>query len=811
MKRMLINATQEEEIRVAMVDGQYLYNLDIESTAKVSTKANIYKGKISRIEPSLEAAFVEYGGERHGFLPLKEIAPSYHKSEAEPGKRMNIKDLVKEGQEIIVQVEKEERGAKGAALTTFITLAGCYLVVMPNNPKAGGISRRIESTDRGELRDILNNLNAPEDMGVIVRTAGVGKSGEELQWDLDSLLKQWNAIQKASEERGAPFLIYQESDIISRCVRDNLRDDIGELVIDSPKIYNKAKEYIEAVRPEFASKVSLYSESAPLFNRYQIERQIESAFQREVQLPSGGSIVIDNTEALISIDINSARATRGSDIEATALNTNLEAADEIARQLRMRDAGGLIVIDFIDMGPVRNQREVENRLRDGVASDRARIQTSRISRFGLLEMSRQRLRPSLREGTQHVCPRCSGNGMIRGVESLSLAILRLIEEEAEKELGCHVRTYVPLNVATYLMNEKKEHISQIEHRNTVKVYILPSIELETPHYKIERVKAVETKNLKEKLSYDIEYKAETEESIDDVNAPLASQKIEQPAVSRISPEERPTTKAATNKPGLFVRLYRALFGTGDSKPSNSRHSRQRQGNSNQRYQNNRNQQNNNRRTNNNGRNQSNDRRQTGQQRDGQQTRGNNQQRNRQPRDEQQRTPRQPRDEQQRNRQPRDDQQRTPRQPRNRQPRDEQQNTKPREEQQPSNNAAQQPNTTQPRSEQPNRDDNDSQRSRQPRGNNRGNNRGRNNRNRSNSNSSSTVKEVNITSDAPSTPSAAPSVATPPPVSFASVVHDTHPRPARNAPATKPAGVFQQDAVERERQMQAQGNTAADKD
>ena len=447
MKRMLINATQQEELRVALVDGQRLYDLDIENPGHEQKKANIYKGKITRIEPSLEAAFVDYGSERHGFLPIKEIAREYFPSHYQPHGRPNIKDVLKEGQEVIIQVDKEERGNKGAALTTFISLAGSYLVLMPNNPRAGGISRRIEGEDRTELKEALSSLEIPDGMGLIVRTAGVGKSAEALQQDLQYRLKHWQAIKKAAENRAAPFLIHQESNVIVRAFRDYLRPDIGEILIDNAKIVDMARHHIEAIgRGDFASKIKYYSGDVPLFSHYQIESQIESAFQREVRLPSGGALVIDTTEALTAIDINSSRSTRGGDIEETAFNTNLEAADEIARQLRLRDLGGLIVIDFIDMTPVRHQREVENRLREAVRQDRARIQIARISRFGLLEMSRQRLSPSLGESSHHVCPRCSGTGTIRDNESLSLSILRLIEEEALKENTHEVHAIVPVPI-----------------------------------------------------------------------------------------------------------------------------------------------------------------------------------------------------------------------------------------------------------------------------------------------------------------------------------------------------------------------------
>ncbi|MDW2642036.1 ribonuclease E [Citrobacter sp. HN-141] len=490
MKRMLINATQQEELRVALVDGQRLYDLDIESPGHEQKKANIYKGKITRIEPSLEAAFVDYGAERHGFLPLKEIAREYFPANYSSHGRPNIKDVLREGQEVIVQIDKEERGNKGAALTTFISLAGSYLVLMPNNPRAGGISRRIEGDDRTELKEALASLELPDGMGLIVRTAGVGKSAEALQWDLSFRLKHWEAIQKAAESRPAPFLIHQESNVIVRAFRDYLRQDIGEILIDNPKVMEMARQHIAALgRPDFSSKIKLYTGEIPLFSHYQIESQIESAFQREVRLPSGGSIVIDSTEALTAIDINSARATRGGDIEETAFNTNLEAADEIARQLRLRDLGGLIVIDFIDMTPVRHQRAVENRLREAVRQDRARIQISHISRFGLLEMSRQRLSPSLGESSHHVCPRCSGTGTVRDNESLSLSILRLIEEEALKENTQEVHAIVPVPIASYLLNEKRTAVNAIETRqNGVRCVIVPNDQMETPHYSVLRVR-----------------------------------------------------------------------------------------------------------------------------------------------------------------------------------------------------------------------------------------------------------------------------------------------------------------------------------
>ncbi|NDL61926.1 ribonuclease E [Acerihabitans arboris] len=526
MKRMLINATQQEELRVALVDGQKLYDLDIESPGHEQKKANIYKGKITRIEPSLEAAFVDYGAERHGFLPLKEIAREYFPAQYSSHGRPNIKDVLREGQEVIVQVDKEERGNKGAALTTFISLAGSYLVLMPNNPRAGGISRRIEGDDRTELKEALSSLELPDGMGLIVRTAGVGKSADALQWDLAFRIKHWEAIKKAAEGRPAPFLIHQESNVIVRAFRDYLRPDIGEILIDNPKVLEKAKEHIASLgRPDFSSKIKLYSGEIPLFSHYQIESQIESAFQREVRLPSGGSIVIDTTEALTAIDINSARSTRGGDIEETAFNTNLEAADEIARQLRLRDLGGLIVIDFIDMTPVRHQREVENCLRESVRQDRARIQIGRISRFGLLELSRQRLSPSLGESSHHVCPRCGGTGTIRDNESLSLSILRLIEEEALKENTHEVHAIVPVQIASYLLNEKRDSVNAIERRQGgVRAIIVPHDQMQTPHYAVLRVRKGEEAPT---LSYLLPQLHEAE----------MAQPSEEPAAERKLPEQ----------------------------------------------------------------------------------------------------------------------------------------------------------------------------------------------------------------------------------------------------------------------------------
>ncbi|HGN1327785.1 TPA: ribonuclease E [Proteus mirabilis] len=544
MKRMLINATQQEELRVALVDGQRLYDLDIESPGHEQKKANIYKGKITRIEPSLEAAFVDYGAERHGFLPIKEIAREYFPSNYHSHGRPNIKDVLKEGQEVIVQVDKEERGNKGAALTTFISLAGSYLVLMPNNPRAGGISRRIEGEDRTELKEALSSLDIPDGMGLIVRTAGVGKSAEALQQDLSYRLRHWDAIKKAAESRPAPFLIHQESNVIVRAFRDYLRPDIGEILIDNAKVVEMARSHIEAIgRGDFASKIRHYTGAVPLFSHYQIESQIESAFQREVRLPSGGALVIDTTEALTAIDINSSRSTRGGDIEETAFNTNLEAADEIARQLRLRDLGGLIVIDFIDMTPVRHQREVENRMREAVRQDRARIQIGRISRFGLLEMSRQRLSPSLGESSHHVCPRCLGTGTIRDNESLSLSVLRLIEEEALKENTHEVHAIVPVQIASYLLNEKRKAVTDIELRQAnVKVVIVPNDQMQTPHFSVIRVRKGEEIS---SLSYNLAQYHETQLNEAEDEAVPERKAPEQPAISAFALQDN--SADTTNK------------------------------------------------------------------------------------------------------------------------------------------------------------------------------------------------------------------------------------------------------------------------
>ena len=568
MKRILINATQVEELRVAMVDGQRLYDLDIEVPFREQKKSNIYKAIITRIEPSLEAAFVNYGAERHGFLPFKEISKEYYQSDSKTdGGKVSIKDAIKVDQEIIVQIEKEERGTKGAALTSFISLAGRFLVAMPQNPRAGGVSRRIEGEDRDQLKKVLSELNMPEGMGVIVRTAGVGRSTEEMQWDLDYLNQVWVAIEKAAGEKKAPFLIYQESDIVVRALRDHYRADIGEILIDSQEAYDQAHDFMSMVMPNILDKLKKFDEKLPLFNRFQIESQIESAFSREVTLPSGGEIVIDHTEAMISIDVNSARATRGSDIEETAKMTNLEAADEIARQLRIRDLGGLIVIDFIDMMQNKNQREVETRLRNAVYDDRARVQIGRISRFGLLEMSRQRLRPSLGEASQIVCPRCSGQGTIRDIEPLSLAVLRLLEEEALKDNTGKILAKMPVECATYLLNEKRDKIAGIEQRCGVHLIIIPDPKLETPHFEIERVKDNDTH--RHESNYKKSYELTTEEM--PVNLVEISSSNTTPgetaAVQRIDPPApKPVAKAerqGQTKPGILKRIFVALFDEGE--------------------------------------------------------------------------------------------------------------------------------------------------------------------------------------------------------------------------------------------------------
>jgi ribonuclease E len=485
MKRMLFNATQAEELRVAIVDGQKLIDLDIESATKEQRKSNIYKGVITRIEPSLEACFVDYGTERHGFLPFKEVSRSYFRSESEPG-RARIQDALQVGQELIVQVDKDERGTKGAALTTYVSLAGRYLVLMPNNPRGGGVSRRVEGDDRAELREIMDKLEIPSGMSLIARTAGIGRTLEELQWDLNYLLQLWSAIENAASSQPGPFLIYQEGSLVIRAIRDYFQPDIGEILIDTDDVHDQAKQFMSHVMPQYVGRVKRYRDDVPLFSRFQIEHQIETAYARQVTLPSGGAIIIDHTEALVSIDVNSGRATRGSDIEETALKTNLEAADEIARQLRLRDLGGLIVIDFIDMENARSQRDVEGRLREAIHYDRARIQTGKISRFGLLELSRQRLRPALAETSYIACPRCTGTGHIRSTESAALHILRILEEEAMKENTAALHAQVPVEVATFLLNEKRAEIHAVELRHKVNIMLIPNVHLETPAHQIER-------------------------------------------------------------------------------------------------------------------------------------------------------------------------------------------------------------------------------------------------------------------------------------------------------------------------------------
>ena len=563
MKRMLINATQQEELRVALVDGQKLYDLDIETPAREQKKSNVYKGRVTRVEPGLEAAFVDYGADRHGFLPFKEITRNYFDPQSiADGGRPNIREAIKEGQDLVVQVEKEERGNKGAALTTFISLAGRYLVLMPNNPRAGGVSRRIEGDDRQEIREVMSSLDIPDGMGLIVRTAGVGRSQEELQWDLDYLLHLWQAIETASSQKKAPFLIYQESNIIIRALRDYLRADIGEILVDNPTVHRQAQDFMQQVMPHNLNKLKLYQDNVPLFTRYQIESQIETAYLREVSLPSGGGIVIDYTEALVSIDINSARATRGADIEETALTTNLEAAEEITRQLRLRDLGGLIVIDFIDMNIARNQREVETRLREALKMDRARVQVGRISRFGLLEMSRQRLSPSLDEASHMICPRCNGQGTIRNIDSLALSVLRLIQEEAMKDKTGRVVVQLPVKVATFLLNEKREAIRAIEQRHRVGVMLIPNESLETPHFKLNRLRVDELSEA-QLLSYTLA--EDFEEQFEPAAGTAARSSDEEPAVKGVAPTTpaplpppAPTPKPEVS-PSFFRWLWSNLF------------------------------------------------------------------------------------------------------------------------------------------------------------------------------------------------------------------------------------------------------------
>ena len=593
MKRMLINASHTEEVRVAMVDGQRLYDLDIENRTREQKKSNIYKGKVTRVEPSLEAAFIDYGMERHGFLPLKEISREYFKKGAGNGGKVRVQDALKEGQEVIVQVEKEERSNKGAALTTFISLAGRYLVLMPNNPRAGGISRRIEGEERADLREAMRGLDTPEGMGAIVRTAGIGRATEELQWDFNYLLQLWNTITDESKKARAPHFLFQESNVIVRAIRDYLRQDVGEVIVDSEEAYNLAAAFIGTVMPDFTSKVKFYQDEIPLFNRYQIENQIETAFCREVSLPSGGSIVIDVTEAMISIDINSARATKGGDIEETAFNTNKEAAEEIARQLRLRDVGGLIVIDFIDMLNSRHQKEVENKMRDALEVDRARVQVGRISRFGLLEMSRQRLRPSLEETMSRTCPRCKGQGTIRGTRSLALSILRLVEEEAQKEFSREIRAIVPIPVATFLLNEKRKEILAIESRNKIQVTVLPNTEMQTPDFEVVRIRNQDADSSDFSYKLANELSKPEEEVISEANAPQA---LAKPAVKTVIPSTPAPVIAqaqsiAPEKSQSFVkRLWATMFGETEEpkkeepkkRPNNTGNNRNRNRNRNNR-------------------------------------------------------------------------------------------------------------------------------------------------------------------------------------------------------------------------------------
>jgi len=569
MKRMLFNATQAEELRVAIVDGQKLIDLDIESAAKEQRKSNIYKAVITRIEPSLEAAFVDYGAERHGFLPFKEVSRSYFQPDLEPG-RAKIQDALKVGQELIVQVEKDERGNKGAALTTYISLAGRYLVLMPNNPRGGGVSRRIEGEERQELREVMDQLEVPGGMSLIARTAGIGRTAEELQWDLNYLLQLWRAIEGAAQAQSGAFLIYQESSLVIRAIRDYFQPEIGEILIDTDDIFAQAQQFMAHVMPNNVARVKRYRDDVPLFSRFQIEHQIESAYSRQVNLPSGGAVVIDHTEALVAIDVNSGRATKGADIEETALRTNLEAADEIARQLRLRDLGGLIVIDFIDMESSKSQREVENRLRDALHFDRARVQTGKISRFGLLELSRQRLRPALAEASYITCPRCTGTGHIRSTESAALHILRILEEEAMKENTGAIHVQVPVDVGTFLLNEKRLDIARIETRHRVNLLIIPNRHLETPQHEIIRLRHDQLNQEGVTLaSYEMAVKPTEETAAQAAQADAKAPRAEA-AVKGITPEQpapviAPPSPAETKRPGLLARIL-AWFSGGEKTP-----------------------------------------------------------------------------------------------------------------------------------------------------------------------------------------------------------------------------------------------------
>lgn len=563
---MLINAAQPEDSRVAVINGSKLETLDIEITGREQKKGYLYLARVIRYEPSLEAFFVFYGSGKQGFLPIREIAHEYFAAAGiDEHNRANIKEVIPEGKELLVQIDKEERGSKGAALTTFISLAGCYLVLMPNNPRAGGISRRVEGDDRSDLREVLSALTLPEGMGLIIRTAGVGRKTEELQWDLDVLLNQWTAIKEASRTRQAPALIHQEGNVVIRAVRDYLRPDISEIIIDNPEVYANIRAYIEMVRPDFLDRVKLYQDSIPLFNRYQVESQIETAFRRSVQLPSGGVLVIDHTEALVSIDINSARSTRGGDIEDTALRTNLEAADEIARQLRLRDIGGLIVIDFIDMLSTDNQRRVENRLREAVEMDRARIQIGRISRFGLLEMSRQRLKGVLGESTRIPCPRCEGQGSIRSVDAQALITLRMLEEEAIKDNTAEVQIQLPIDVSTYLMNEKRQALINIETRHQVKIVIVPNPQLTSPHYHVDRIRTEEMASRQhDPLSYTLTSRATV---VRPLEMPVPRPVIEEPAVKSLLTPAKTMPAVKAESTNLVKRLWSSLFGPGEDSAS----------------------------------------------------------------------------------------------------------------------------------------------------------------------------------------------------------------------------------------------------
>ena len=569
MKRMLFNATQSEELRVAIVDGQKLVDLDIEHAGKEQRKSNIYKGVITRIEPSLEAAFVDYGMDRHGFLPFKEISRSYFSDKADTG-RARIQDVIKEGQEMIVQVDKDERGNKGAALTTYISLAGRYLVLMPNNPRGGGVSRRIEGEDRNELRDVMADLVVPKGMSIIARTAGIGRNTEELQWDLNYLTQLWTAVEEASTIQAGAFLIYQEGSLVIRAIRDYFSADIGEILIDTPEVHEQAVQFMNHVMPGNVARVKLYQDEIPLFTRFQIEHQIESAFSREVRLPSGGAIVIDHTEALVSVDVNSGRSIKGADIEQTAFNTNLEAAEEVARQLRLRDLGGLVVIDFIDMENQRNQREVENALRDALHSDRARVQTGKISRFGLLELSRQRLRPSLGETNHTACPRCSGTGHIRGVESTALHILRITQEEAMKDNSAIIQVQLPVDAATFLLNEKRADIHKIEHTMGVEVILIPNIHMETPNYNIIRIKQDDVNADNAQASYKmVEAPSETAyvRGLTELAKPAAPEAVVKGITAATSApivEEKVAPVVVVEKPSMFARI-KAFFTSSDEK------------------------------------------------------------------------------------------------------------------------------------------------------------------------------------------------------------------------------------------------------